>query len=326
MFVYFLAATFVVAYFLVVPSHSKILKGLRPSPSFPENVWQDDKEINSQDGYLDLGYGAKTHYYILSPKKSSPSTKRLVFVHGLSTPPPLFRFFLSKLVKRGGFEVLAYDIYGRGFSDSPPVDYTNGFLVSQLGSLLLKLQWFRVDIIGYSLGGAITMAYAARFPESINRIYLIAPAGLMKSTTPLTHIVNIPIIGQLFLHTLGRRLLIKFSTTSALGTSEDVLWNNRLQRLHLSSSPSVLRAVGSTLLSFDFGDSHADLARLEETHHGKVCCIWGKLDAVVPVNLSKEFKVLLPSSKLHLVPDLSHAIVIEDSSLCAELIVEHFSL
>ena len=292
-----IAAILYQLYFLVVPSHSKILKGLRPSPSFPENVWETDKEINSQHGYLDLGYGAKTHYYILSPKKSSPSTKRLVFVHGLSTPPPLFRFFLSKLVKRGGFEILTFDTYGRGFSDSPPVEYTNGFLVSQLGCLLLKLQWSSFDIIGYSLGGAITMAYAARFPESINRICLIAPAGLMKSTTPLTHILKIPILGQIFLHTIGRRLLIKFSTTSALGTSEDVLWNNRLQRLHLSSSPSVLRAVGSTLLHFDFGGSHADLARLEETHHGKVCCIWG-----------------------------THSIVIEDSSLCAQLILDHFSL
>lgn len=72
------------------------------------------------------------------------------------------------------------ELYGRGYSDSPGVVYDDVLFVNQLVGLLLKLGWDKPSIIGYSLGGAIATGYISRFPESIDKVVYIAPAGIME--------------------------------------------------------------------------------------------------------------------------------------------------
>lgn len=58
--------------------------------------------------------------------------------------------------------------------------YDDGLYISQLVQLLHKLKWGKTLVVGYSLGGLVATGFASRFPEQVEGIGYVAPAGLMK--------------------------------------------------------------------------------------------------------------------------------------------------
>ena len=85
--------------------------------------------------------------------------------------------------------LLPADLFGRGYSDTPlnvPHDaklFNNQILYAAASS---SLAWTGTEsggfsIIAFSLGGGITMSFAAKFPYLVNSIILLAPAGILRS-------------------------------------------------------------------------------------------------------------------------------------------------
>ncbi|MCJ1435565.1 hypothetical protein MMC27_004939 [Xylographa pallens] len=114
--------------------------------------------------------------------------KKVMMVHGDTTPAPLFGPIAKALVEKG-CRVLLLDLWGRGYSDTPiglPHDtrlFTTQLLIAITSS---PLSWTGssaggFSIIGFSLGGAITMSFAAHYPYLLNSIILLGPAGLLRS-------------------------------------------------------------------------------------------------------------------------------------------------
>lgn len=60
--------------------------------------------------------------------------------------------------------------------------YNEDLFVDQLAMVALKSGWEKFNIIGFSLGGAITAGFVSRFPEHVEKIALVAPVGIMKVT------------------------------------------------------------------------------------------------------------------------------------------------
>jgi hypothetical protein len=87
----------VAAYYFKVPGDHHDLGNLHQSPKgpFPQDFWPEH-------GYVELAHGP-THYYLLGPKDG----KKLVFVHGITSPPPTIATFLEKLAAKG-YRVLCY--------------------------------------------------------------------------------------------------------------------------------------------------------------------------------------------------------------------------
>ena len=99
----------------------------------------------------------------------------VVLVHGFSVPSfiwdPTFEELLSQ-----GFRVLRYDLYGRGFSDRPDVDYDGTLFVEQLHELLAELGIEEhVDLVGLSMGGPVVASFTSSYPESVNRLVFVDP-------------------------------------------------------------------------------------------------------------------------------------------------------
>ena len=141
--------------------------------------------------------------------------KRIVMVPGDTTPAPIFGIIARSMVERG-FRVLilgklcqstpnfedfggsllmesnvmadSLDTWGRGYSDSPlSAPHEVGLYELQILFAITSspLSWTGTSesfsIIGFSLGGAITMSFASHFPNLIESIILLAPAGIMQS-------------------------------------------------------------------------------------------------------------------------------------------------
>ncbi|RDW74077.1 hypothetical protein BP5796_07519 [Coleophoma crateriformis] len=111
--------------------------------------------------------------------------KKVVLVHGISTPCLSLGPLANELVERG-CRVILLDLWGRGYSDGIdlPLDsrqYTSQILLAVTTS---PLPWTGVEngfsLIGYSLGGGIAADFAHYFPDMVRNLVLLAPAGLIR--------------------------------------------------------------------------------------------------------------------------------------------------
>lgn len=101
-----------------------------------------------------------------------------VAVHGLSTPSQTWDRIAGELVDLG-YRVLVYDLYGRGKSEAPTEPQTMDFHIGQLEALLEHERLSEdLTVLGYSMGGQIATGFAARRPEALRQLVLIAPAGM----------------------------------------------------------------------------------------------------------------------------------------------------
>ena len=69
--------------------------------------------------------------------------------------------------------VWAMDLRGRGFSDKPSSGYSIDHHCRDIRALLSHLRMERVALLGHSLGAYISLAYAAKHPEQVDRLVLI---------------------------------------------------------------------------------------------------------------------------------------------------------
>ncbi len=73
--------------------------------------------------------------------------------------------------------VLAPDMAGFGFSDKPGGYSMHGW-VAQLDGFLDALGLDRVSLVGNSFGGGLAIAFAARWPERVDRLVLMGSMGV----------------------------------------------------------------------------------------------------------------------------------------------------
>ncbi|KAM7202167.1 Alpha/Beta hydrolase fold [Rhypophila sp. PSN 637] len=114
---------------------------------------------------------------------------KVLFVHGITTSCQSLGKLAHSLVNDDGCRVMLFDLFGRGFSDGVgdlPHDarlYTTQILLALASS---PLAWSGTDgfrLIGYSLGGGISVHFAGSFPHLVSHLILLAPAGLIRAET-----------------------------------------------------------------------------------------------------------------------------------------------
>ncbi|KAF2755214.1 alpha/beta-hydrolase [Pseudovirgaria hyperparasitica] len=113
--------------------------------------------------------------------------EKVLFVHGISTPSIAFANLAPRLVD-GGYRVMLFDLFGRGYTDAPLAPYSALLYTSQIHLVLASspLPWLAPSssfhILGYSLGGGLAANFAAHFPARVRSLVAIAPAGLLRYT------------------------------------------------------------------------------------------------------------------------------------------------
>jgi pimeloyl-ACP methyl ester carboxylesterase len=84
-----------------------------------------------------------------------------------------------------GCEIVALDLAGHGFSDSrsPDSSYNLWQDVGDLLGVADDLKWQRCTLLGHSRGAAISMLFAATFPERVDKLILLE-GGLPLTAEP----------------------------------------------------------------------------------------------------------------------------------------------
>jgi 4,5:9,10-diseco-3-hydroxy-5,9,17-trioxoandrosta-1(10),2-diene-4-oate hydrolase len=82
-------------------------------------------------------------------------------------------------IAAAGYRCLVPDLPGFGYSDKPlDLEYHLDVFVDAVHGLLQALDVKQATLIGNSLGGAVALAHALKYPAQVERLVLMAPGGL----------------------------------------------------------------------------------------------------------------------------------------------------
>lgn len=108
------------------------------------------------------------------------SEKVLLLIHGLGTSAKSWIKNIPALSKE--FRVIAVDLPGYGKSDKGYFKYSMKWYAQVLTELLDELKIDKATFVGHSMGGQISLVTSLAYPDKVDNLVLIAPAGFEKFT------------------------------------------------------------------------------------------------------------------------------------------------
>lgn len=251
-----------------------------------------------EGSFVELSHGY-THYEIAGPEDGAA----VVLVHGFSAA-----FFVwdptFTALRQAGKRVLRYDLFGRGFSDRPHLPYNLDLFVGQLTELLDSLSLRRVDLVGLSMGGPVSTAFAAKTPNRVRRIVLIDPVG--AEPVPLRFVYRLavlPGVGELVLGLGGTGRLLSSAAADIFGGSPvQEFRESYLQQMRFKGfKRSLLSSVRNGMVD-GFPSLYEQVGKLQIP----VLLVWGSQDRAVPVRQSRAILDRIPQASLHVIDGCGH--------------------
>jgi pyruvate dehydrogenase E2 component (dihydrolipoamide acetyltransferase) len=219
----------------------------------------------------------------------------VLLVHGYGGDRNSWLFLQAPLAAR--HRVYALDLPGHGTSSKDVGDGSVSLLADAVVAVLDAIGADRAHLVGHSLGGAVAVAAAARDPERIASLTLIAPSGfgpavnagyLRGFADAQTRRELKPVVGQLFAdESLVTRQVV-----------DDLLAYKRLDGVE-----EALHALLGTLLSDDDTqriDSGAVLAEIDGAV--PVTVVWGTSDRIIPAGQAES----VTGASCHLLDGAGH--------------------
>jgi pimeloyl-ACP methyl ester carboxylesterase len=259
-----------------------------------------------------------THYELGGPEDGEP----VVLVHGFSTPYFIFDTTFEFLVN-SGFRVLRYDLFGRGYSDRPNVNYNIHLFVRQLKNLVDALGLKQINLLGLSMGGAITASFISEYPEYVSKYILIDPAGAKQVALPwFLEALKMPVFGELALGLLGSASMLK-SIASDFFDPESVKHFQtqfKVQMQYKGFKRAILSTMRNEMLD-SFYETYARVGKLKKF----TLLFWGKNDTTVPFEYSRTILKAIPHAEFHAIEHCGHIPHYEKPEIVNPILLEFLS-
>ncbi|MEQ8303937.1 MAG: alpha/beta hydrolase [Cyclobacteriaceae bacterium] len=227
----------------------------------------------------------------------------LVMVHGFSVPSYIWDSTYYAALDRG-YGALRYDVYGRGYSDNPGVVYDGALYSGQLKELLDALNIDRkINLLGLSYGGRIISAFAFQYPDRIQNLVYVDPAGF---ETIIDHAEYPAMVSEEEVLTFKKS---ESYSTMAVGQLEDFYdatpftgWDEKYEGM--MKFKGFVRALLSTRKNSP--SLEVEQRRISDSQI-PTFAIWGEHDTVVKLGDVKSNVVeRMPNLKLFVIPNAGH--------------------
>lgn len=226
----------------------------------------------------------------------------ILVLPGVLTPRLSFRPLAPYLASH--FRFITIDLPGLGESEKPsPQRYTYGAAncADALTDLFAGLSLPRAHLIGHGLGGAVALHLAARHPELLRRLALIAPQAHPGPVSPRLRWLLAPLLGGLiFRQIIGPSLFAGFYREHINSRASGELIAERYAAF---SPPATRAALISTLRgSLDPRAVIADSRRIRAPS----LLIWGRSDRLLPVTWARALAREMPATGVEII-EAGHA-------------------
>jgi pimeloyl-ACP methyl ester carboxylesterase len=216
----------------------------------------------------------------------------LVFVHGFGSEAAV-NWHAQLVAFAPEFDVIAPDLPGFGRSGRPAQGNSIALQVRCLRALLDRLGVERVTLVGHSLGGWISLAFAATHPERVARLVVVDAAGLQFEP-------DLGLQRALLPETIDDvRLLIRANFQRPVRLPAFVLRDLlRIAQRDVGSRTALLEHLV-------YGDEHLDdrLASIDMP----TLVVWGAADPLTPLGLGERIAAAVPRARLVTFADGAHS-------------------
>ncbi len=231
------------------------------------------------------------------------SGETLLLVHGFGADKDNFTKVTRHLT--GQFRVIAIDLPGFGDSERLlQASYRIADQVTRLNSIAAALGLERFHLGGSSMGGQISASYAARYPQQVQSLWLLAPAGVAGAAD-----------SELFTayRETGRSLLIAETPADFAGILD----------LTMSQPPFLPHSVKQVLAERAASDYSLHKRIFEEIKGSEplnaqvaglavpTLIVWGEEDRALDVSGAPILQQLLAAAELQQMPDIGHLPMLE---------------
>ena len=201
-----------------------------------------------------------------------------------------------------GHRVIRFDLPGSGLSlPDPAADYTDARSVELLAALMDRLGLQRASIVGHSIGGRIAWTFAARHPERLDKLVLVAPDGFASPGFDYGKPPDVPTVLKLMRYVLPRpvlrmNLLPAYADSNALTDAMTARYHDLL--LAPGGRDAMLARMQQTVL--------VDPVPLLKAILAPTLLVWGERDAMIPFANSADYLKGISGSRLVVVPGTGH--------------------
>lgn len=235
----------------------------------------------------------------------------IVLLHGYGDTADSWRRVVPGLLE-AGHRVIAVDVPPFGRSGDPHAPLLIDFYKEFFPELFEQLGLERATVIGHSLGGAISLHLTLQEPQMVERLGLVAPAGLGKGPPWWWHLIagyevawktalSVP---TPFTPMLIREGLTRFLDWRLFHDSRQMRETiDHLVSLHGSRKGlDKLLAAGRCCIESYTGSLLEDSAAIEVP----LFMVWGVHDGLVPSKHAHEFGHVHPGAHVHVFEDCGH--------------------
>ncbi len=236
-------------------------------------------------------------YYVVSDK-SDPLKLPVILLHGAGGDHLSWLYPLRRLQ---GYRVIALDLPGHGNSEGLALQSVDQY-ADQLIEFMNSVGIYRAFLVGHSLGGAIALCMALRFPERVAAAGMIASSARFPNSEYILRLLEDP-----------------SQTTQALAFLENHLFAPTTRQDLISKVMKGLQQVKPEVLKGDWRAA-SDFDLRDELNH-IFQPIWianGEADRLTPPMSAYYLQKHLHHGMLQIIPAAGHMVILEHPGLLAK--------
>ena len=205
-----------------------------------------------------------------------------------------------------GFNVLTIDLPGHGNSEGESLKSIEEIAV-WLDKFLNKIGTNQVTIVGHSQGCLVSLEFSLRFPQKIKKLVFVAGAYEIPVNKSL---IDLSLSGNME----SLNLMMKWG----YGNSKQFIGGNPLQKI-LNSTREVREVLAVDLIACN---NYKNGLKAVKNIKFPTLFIFGEMDKMIKLENGKKFAELIPGSKVHIIKNCGHMIILENAFEMREKVAE----
>lgn len=265
---------------------------------------------NARDGWAEVD-GLRTHYL-----KAGEGNAPVLLLHGggYDSASLSYKHTIGSISRH--HQVFAPDWPGYGQSDKPEIEYSTEYYVGFLGRLMDVLGLKKANLVGISMGGAISLGFSLRSPQRVEKLILVDSHGLGREVPGRVAsfaLVRLPLLNKLVWAALGRsRRMVEWSLQSVFYDPRAVTRELVDEVFQVAKKPG----AGQAWRSWQRNEIRRRCLRsnfLDRLHEvaAPTLILHGAEDKYVPVAWARRAHTTIKDSELHVLPQCGHWLTLE---------------
>lgn len=279
---------------------------------------QETKELNPitrkelKGSFIKLSKGY-VHYQL----GGADTGKTVILIHGAGSGYYAWDKNYDFLVENG-FRTLRYDLYGRGFSDRPDIEYNPQLFENQLSELIDSLELKPpFTLVSVSMGAIVALNFANKNKDLVEKLVLVDPAAL--NSPEKSWILKTPLVSDILMtlywypRAVKKQMKEFYNAENVKDYESPSFEQLEYKGLKMAMKSTWLYTLNQNLISVLPEINNSNIA---------VLILWGKYDPLIPPIESKKYLETITNAKFIEIDSAGHLANYERPNEVNSLILE----